>query len=545
MARMYPPELPAGVESRAEIDLFPRLASDLPDAYQVYHSVAWQSRGRYGARDGEADFVIVHPDKGILVIEAKAGTIRYDGQNREWYQNGRLMEKDPFEQAKRSIYHLQRTLQEEPYWRQRMPLYGHAVAFTDIVVPSQGMALFAPKAIICDQRDLQDIAAWVAGAFQHYQGESRSNIIEKTGLEYLNHMFAPIIETRSLMQLEIEREEEQLVRLTEEQYRFLNFTRGQRRAAIAGCAGSGKTMLAAEKAKRLALQGWRVLLTCFNVNLANFLRYEHLADVEGTLEIAHFHEVAGRLIRQSGQRVTPEQLLSEQLPDLLAQACDTLGPQFDAIVVDEAQDFQESWWLPLQLLLSEPDEGTLYIFYDDNQNLYGGLQQIKNIASTYALTENCRNTQKIHETVAGFYRSENSLTARGPAGRPVEILSYSDDSELVRHLRRTVHQLVQVENIPPEDIVVLTPYQPHNSALSKAPRLGNFVLTTNWDIDDNELYYGTIHSFKGLESPVVILVELNERLPNLDTLFYVGCSRARNHLVVICHDLVRDYFATE
>lgn len=70
---------------------------------------------------------------------------------------------------------------------------------------------------------------------------------------------------------------------------------------------------------------------------------------------------------------------SVRLAEQLITAVDLLGPLYDAIVVDEAQDFLENWWLPLQLLLSDPDNGILYLFYDDNQNIYGGLQAVNNL----------------------------------------------------------------------------------------------------------------------------------------------------------------------
>ena len=166
-------------------------------------------------------------------------------------------------------------------------------------------------------------------------------------------------------------EKGEFIRLTRQQYLILEVLNRQRRAAICGCAGSGKTMLAAEKATRLAHQGFRVLLTCFNKDLAADLRRR--LNPSPNLFIAHFYDLGYRLAKRAN--VLPvseddEKFFSRQLPEALMEAADALEVSYHAIVVDEGQDFRDSWWLPLQMLLRDPDNGILYIFFDDNQRLY-------------------------------------------------------------------------------------------------------------------------------------------------------------------------------
>ncbi len=553
MARMFPNTLNPDTDSRAEIQLYALFEKELPSTYHVFHSVAWQSRtGRYWARDGEADFVIIHPQLGILILEAKAGQISFDGPSGRWRQNSHDMGKDPFEQAKSSLYHLKRTLEENSYWKDRDIVFGHAVAFPDVVAPSYPLTLQSPHTVIFDQRNLQDPQAWFESVFTYYRGSALRNELDQTGMNFLINMLAPVRELHSLMGLDIKSEENEIVRLTQSQYKVLDTLAWQPRAAIAGCAGSGKTMLAAEKARRLAAQGWRVLLTCYNVNLATFLREDYLADRPPTLQIQNFHKVALDLVLQSHLYSKPHfrnseerhRYFAQELPEQLVTAVDSLGSQFDAIVVDEAQDFLEEWWLPLQMLLAEPDEGTFYLFYDDNQNIYRGLRNVKNLAQGFPLVENCRNTQKIHQLVQNFYKSEHSITALGPVGRNAEIIPYKEDFGLSKSLATTLHRLIKEEEIDPSDIVILTPYSLERSVLPSITRLGNYRLTTDWNNDYNEVYYSTIHSFKGLESPVVILVEIDKSDAFLaDELLYVGCSRARHHLVVICKESIADRFS--
>lgn len=554
MAKMYPDRLDPDTDSRAEKKLYTLFRDQLPDTYHVFHSVAWQSRSwRGGARDGEADFVIVHPNQGILVLEAKSGEIRFDGRQGAWFQNDRPMGKSPLKQARDAAYHLiQNTLQEESsYWQRVRLAFGHAVAFPDVVAPDHDLILEAPRPIILDKRNLQNIRGWVEEVFAHYRGERSLDRLSPDALQSLIDLLAPVRELRSLLGVDIEGEAAEFVQLRERQYRVLDYLSHTARAAIGGCAGSGKTMLAAEKARRLAARGWKVLLTCYNRNLADFLRHEYLAERPQTLEIGNFHSIAHDLVQASGQH-SPNHFrddehrndyYSNELPDQLIQAVDILGPQFDAIVVDEGQDFQDNWWVPLQFLLEQPDEGTFYIFYDDNQNIYGGKQRVKNLAHPVPLVENCRNTRLIYERLLPFYKGEQKIIALGPLGRNVEVLTYGDQRQMIDLLRRTLHHLVVEQDVPPEDIVLLTPRSAERSHLSRAGRLGNFYLTRNWDTDYNEIYYTTVHSFKGLESPVVILSELDEDLKHaVDELLYVGCSRARHHLVVLCHESIGERF---
>lgn len=543
MAKMYPSSISPDVPSKAERLLYGLLANNLSDDYLVFHSVAWQSRSEiYGAQDGEADFVIVHPEQGILVVEVKGGLIDYNGERGVWLQNGSEMRKDPFEQAKVFKYVLLDLLKKEAYWKNRYICISHAVAFPDVVVPNFPITLQSPRRLVLDKRDTFALQEWVEEHFVYVRGENSYADLGIHDIHFLQNLLAPVKELRSLLGVDIEAEEVELVRLTERQCQLIDFIASVPRAAIAGCAGSGKTMLAAYKAKQLANEGLRVLLTCFNKNLAAFLREDYLAERPSTLDVTHFHKVAHQLVLQSRQPFGPKQnetwdtYFALRLPEQMAIAIDTIGPQYDAIVVDEAQDFQENWWLPLQLLLPDPDKDILYLFYDDNQNIYDGLQRVKNLVQNeYPLRENCRNTQKINEVVKTFYAGQYALKALGPPGREVSILTYQDERGLLEQLRRVLHRLIVEEEVDIEDVVILSPYGDSKSCLAPNLKLGRFELTKDWAVEHNQIYYSTIHSFKGLESPIVILIEVDALRHNVNELMYVACSRARHHLIIIKH----------
>lgn len=541
MARIYPNHLHVDTRSNAEKILYEQFQKNLPDDYVVFHSVTWLARStRSGAQDGEADFIIVHPTHGLLVLEVKGGNIRYDGTAGQWYSH-HFKIKDPFEQAKRNKYNLLEKLRDVPYWRNRWLAIGHAVAFPDVPV-SHDLRLDAPAPIVLGKNNLNNVATWVADALAYWrQQEAREATLGREGIDQLIQLLSPSWELYTPLAAQFADEEQTMIRLTEEQFVILSLLNGQRRAAIAGCAGSGKTTLALEKAKRLAAQGFRVLLTCYNRDLAEYLGSDET--LPSNVTVQHFHALCVRLVREAGlgDRLTgnwqSEEWYDQTLPNLLMEATDLLGPQYDAILVDEGQDFQSEWWIALLNLLEDPDHGIFYLFYDDNQALYQDAAALPLGLQSFPLSQNLRNTQHIHRAFLPFYRSTEPPNARGPEGRAPERHFYDSANALKDHLRRILHRLTVDEKISTEDIVVLTPRHRTKSVIWQWGRLGNLRLTDQWPPASGEVYATTVHSFKGLESPVIILAELEPSdRQDLETLLYVGCSRARNHLIILANE---------
>lgn len=200
--------------------------------------------------------------------------------------------------------------------------------------------------------------------------------------------------------------------LTEHQFQILRFLHGRRRVAVAGCAGSGKTLLATEKARRCAHAGLRTLMLCHSPHLARTLR----SMLRGSaVDVSHLAEWTASLVPDPldrGPSSSPGWTHYDEPSDhVLGAAFDRLtdvGPRYDAIVVDEGQDFRDSSWLVVEAALADEVNSLLYVFYDDNQTLIPRDWKQPFDEVPYTLTRNLRNCGEIFQQVRAFHPQEPS-----------------------------------------------------------------------------------------------------------------------------------------
>jgi Nuclease-related domain/AAA domain len=556
MAQTYPDHLDERTQSRAERTLYAAFCEQLDDSYVVFHHVGWLAHDkRKHPRDGEADFVIAHPDRGVLVIEVKGGTIGRDGTTGRWTTTSAAgitdVIADPVEQARNSKYVL---LEYLKLALKRYIVVGHAVAFPDGEVKSTFLGLTLPRQIVLDASDVGQLARWVGRAFAYWDGRysGQDTPLGGDGLKKLVAILGNQWKIRPALWKQFDEEGKQLMQLTEQQYSILDALNRHRRVIINGFAGSGKTLLAIEKAVRLSRQGFRTLYVCYNSQLAAALRHQltDVAPLWTALDVDTFHNLCIRLAQEYGvpipKRTDDEAYFASVLPAVLPEVARRSKARYDAIIVDEAQDFDPRWWQPLQSLLRDRENGIWYLFYDDNQRLYDRplLLPIKEVP--YQLTVNCRTTRCIHDQVLHFYRPGEETpapVAYGPQGRPVEVLTYDDRNETMQQaVMAILHRLIDEEHIPASAIAVLTPYSQRKSWLKVDSLRSTREITLRWSASaggTNQVCLETIHSFKGLERPVIVLTEIERRLAQernpLDSerLLYVACSRAQHHLIVL------------
>lgn len=550
--------------------VFDRLRSALPASVRLHRNVRWVAAAGDGPNaDGETDVLVVDPERGLLVIEVKGGTIRIDGEGC-WYAGHRHLEMSPAAQAERGKHRLVALFTGDPDWVGGPPLCGHGVAFPGVDWASLGpgahaLALDTPRPIVIDAEDLDSDASARAAverlwAFWLGPGGRGQPLLERD-LELIERSIARPVELRPLLRREVDEGEWEVRALTDQQMRLLDAlgTRN-RRVSISGGAGTGKTELAAEKARRLARDGYRTLLICFNQPLARRFRDdEALAELiaAGRLDAMTFHELARRLDIAAGV-LPPEpapgdpaalQAWFDATADALDDAIPLVPDRWHAIVVDEGQDFARGWLETLAFLLEDPVEDVLFVFHDPGQSLYRE-DEVDSLGLTaLTLPINCRNPQAIHALAERFAGGATPSDAVRSDGAAPEIVEAVDAAETVDAVRVALHRALVGGRVPPWKVVVLVGTALAKSPVWRARCFGNAVLW-NGSVDDAGHSLGlsldavpeqpsdtvlceTIHRFKGLDREVVILADLRSDDARLDRLLYIGITRAREHLVVV------------
>ena len=557
-----------------------RVRAALPSPeFRLYPNAEWLGPMRNGgpARDGEADLVVVHEEMGILVLEVKSGAPSRDSQGR-WWIGGHELSRDPFKQAMDSKHQLVRKLQALPSWPPRTePRAGHAIALPDVDLASlpRGHVLLgadAPRELVLDAQALEtteSIRRWVDGAYSYWLGDgTRGAPLGANGVRLVDEILAPTWSLHRLVRGRIEDDRSDLIAASREQGLILNRTRRIRRLEVVGPAGSGKSMLAAEKARLLAREGYRTLLVCFNQRLATSLIRE-LAEAHAPapgalgptgLDVTTFHRLCERLGTEAGVLPTrpapiPQAWWDETLPAAADAAIDALpNARYHAIVVDEGQDFEARWFELLERLLIDPGD-VFWVFHDPGQALIRtdvvaglGFERLE-------LFENHRNPGSIAELAARFYRGGEEPTAFRETERRYTIISAEPGQPTRDALRKTLHRLIEEERVAPFRIAVLSGARADASEVWRHRRFGNACLENAALHDDgtsrglapedvpdepDEVLFETIRRFKGMEREVVVLVELPTEGERLDELLYVGLTRATTELVVIAPpELVR------
>lgn len=544
------------LESSAEAKLYRALRDYLPKEYLVLFQVGWVLRREDDqARDGEADFLIVHPEHGYLCIEVKGGGVGFHGEDGHWYsidRHGVKHEiKNPVDQAMRAKYSILTKIKESPRWGRLGPNYiacGHAVFFPDINNPAPIVRADLPECLIGTADDLGNVREWVKAALEYWSGANdKVEPIGQRGMEIIRNTFAHSFEVSPLISARIRDQEEQRLRLTQDQLRVLDVLRSQRRVSISGGAGTGKSVLAVEKAKRLASDGFNTLLTCYNRQLA-----DHLSDVCGDVEyldVMSFHQLCYLRVKMAGEQSARDvleeakqtypgmDLFDVQYPAALTYSLDIIPSQYDAIVCDEGQDFREEYWLPIEMLLTDYEASPLYIFFDDNQNVYSRASTFPIKSEPFLLVTNCRNTNQIHDAAYKYYEGE-PVSPPGIAGEEVHIIEASGREAQASKIYSKIVDLIAKEKVSASDITVLVAdglrKKEYYDELHGRPLPKPNTWIAEGARRDGAVLLDTVKRFKGLESAIIFLWGLDGLDIERDQeLLYVGLSRAKSVVYVV------------
>jgi hypothetical protein len=558
VARMIPlldEERLRAMQSRAEARFYAACRDQLPNDVLVIYSANWLYRdGRGRINEGEADFTLVSATFGVLAVEVKGGGVHFDPAVGAWHsvdRNGRSNPiKDPFRQASSERHALLDQIADHAKWRQfggeRFTL-GHAVVFPDIQDAAPLLGPDRQRDIVGVNADLSDVADWVRRVVRFWHQPIDTPLGAK-GVRVIEGILCNPIDVRPVLRAAVDQAEVHRIRLTANQAKVLRVIGGRRRAVVSGGAGTGKTLLAVEKAKQLADQGLSVLLLCYNRPLANFLA-EGLRETP-RIQAQSYHQLCNqraRTAKEAGRDVLAEavqaypgtgdkQLFDLQLPFALALSAEILPERFDAVVVDEAQDFSDEYWLGVEMLLRDQERGHFYIFIDQNQALYSRIAVLPIEDEPFHLTTNCRNTAPIHEAAYRFYLGDaiDPPELQGPA---ITWSSHDRDEDQADAVVRRVQQWINVEGIDAKDAVVLVTKRPkafYYTLLQQRPDAGKVRWAIEVHSQRSSILLDTVARFKGLESQAVVLWLGDEVLDEeLWETVYVGITRGKSLLAVV------------
>lgn|GEM_PF-1042060 len=580
MAKIIPSHPSAwSLKNHAEGLLHQKLKHELDDQFLIFYSLRFQSEpDRKKGIDREIDFLIIHPNYGFLVLEVKGGTIEHLADN-VWRQTSKSGEahplKDPIEQVLQEMYAVRNFLQSQEATKAFIEsfMFHRAVWFPDCRISTPLNLPGLSNECILDNKSLEKMEAAIVGAFR---GSLLKQPLSTETMKAIEDTLASKFTLSRSIESHLTIDAERVKMLTDQQFMRLEQMQDHVHLLIPGGAGTGKTILAYETAWRLAKKGKRVLLLSYTRFQAEWLERELTAtgekDAGVQLDITDIGTLVEHLATQaklpSGQLDEIRRYKSridsvegqEKLAMYLSAAVKKLPSrannmwQYDAIIVDEGQDFESALWAPLRSLRRDVKLSIFYVFYDEAQRIdfpkkWEHPFPQENIPA-FPLSVNCRNAPAIYSLMQYFSPSPPSnfvlkQDTMQVAYCPVLYANYDSKDEAIRQvLRLELQRLVDIERVLLKDILIITcrakisDLANHQSQFKtwKAPDFYPIAPITK-PLTASHIRYSTIRSSKGLESKVVVLMELDgmadEKPEKHHKLVYTAISRAKHHLLVL------------
>jgi superfamily I DNA/RNA helicase len=308
---------------------------------------------------------------------------------------------------------------------------------------------------------------------------------------------------------------------------------------VEGPAGTGKTTMALQKARELVSQNKKVALICYSKGLSKFLQ-KQVSGWQGPLRpefVGTFHQLVDFWDGKTPQTITQDWWEDGAAEEMMKQLGQRNNLQlFDAVVIDEGQDFRDSWWdviygsFRTEITYNNELTGSnLFVFGDSQQSIFGRSRYKEIALPRLTLDVNMRNTEAIGEVVDIL--TDIEVKTLGPLGPPIQHVPTNYESAITEG--EVVLQELLDEGWQPGDIAFLTTGSRHKEFHKNIIERN---VNEYWDryFNGEEVFYSTVQLFKGLERPVVVLAINGWKRDDLiDEFFYVGISRARDLLVIV------------
>ena len=557
MARL----IPSFMDERTppgERDVFNLLAAG-PDDWVALHSLDLAPWNR-GLRT-EIDFVIIVPETGIICVEVKSHeSITFDGHR--WYPES--ISRSPFKQASDGRHTFHRRLVELAPQFRGVPVV-HCCIFPRAPFDLSPNLSVQPWELV-DSRVFRMFDS--GNAFcKDLRVRMEQSILADGNLKQLNHPLTPyqidsivkfcmpVQKLRSNTREEIRRREEEIEKILREQQRpVLQLSAWNDRLIVTGGAGTGKTLIAMEIARRAAEEGRRVALLCYNQLVGDWMKQKIeqtgpvLPNLIAGRAIRIIAEMAGVVIPDKPPRNFWDTELPQQIEEHLIEPDFKVDAIFDYLVLDEAQDLLARPWLwqCLTLFLSGGvDRGSFAFFGDFENHVFAERKSMQQVLTAldatsrpvhWKLSENCRNYRIIGDTavrLAGLNGPVYSGYLRtGGSVQNYDIFFYNDEQDQLNKLGQWLREF-KTQGYKPSEITLLSFRADHLSAAAQLKYTG-YKLSPAWQTG-NLTSYASIQAFKGMENKIIILTDVV--ISDMDfcrDLFYIGMTRATEGIRVLC-----------
>lgn len=528
MAKMIP-ERPRNFTPESLENIMFDALEKLPESFYVFHSLKIITVENSIIRESETDFVVFSPDFGILCLEAKAGHVKYEGG--VWrYGSGIEMSHDgPYNQASNSKYRLLEYIKQHAYDISKKCKLLHAVWFPVVTQRELRHEILPPESlaeITLTKEDLGDPLPSIERIFSiDLPSHIQTNLTERETERLLRAVLCPSFDIVPALSFEQDLKKQVFHRMLSEQTCVLNYLVEQKTAVIQGAAGTGKTLIALEKARRHAENSERVLFLCYN----KFLR-DHIAN-SSPHNLIDYYTIDGFACRLCGTGEPNYILLKARLEEHYVNE----DFPYTHVIIDEGQDFgqlsiEENEIIGLIetiIVDRESPSGSFYVFYDAMQLVQGDHvpEYIQNADCKLTLYKNCRNTENIATTSMKPIRSRKPKLIDGCIKGSVPKMYFCEDGNTQRRQVEVIIHEYEAKGL--KDIVILTCKTESTSVLTQNIYEGKF---------NRKYRFTTCRKYKGLEADAIIIVDVDDSVLTTDAskLFYVGSSRARLFLSIVC-----------
>ena len=523
MAIMYPKNISQYAPTDSEQIVFYELKQQLPDSFEVFYSVSWTMTKNGRREKSEADFVVVSPSYGFLSLEVKGGSgIRVE--DNEWtlldnVHGDRRLPRSPYEQAEASMYFFKNAYANE-YSIDYQGIFGAGVVFPFYSVPDIENVSNRPAVCTIDSSGLSNLYNRIKKMFKFWGGASFGfRLYERNQ----HRSFVEIIRKRIAIDAAagalVKYKERQLDVINRVQDGYIYFLSNIRQFYVRGGAGTGKTWIAMKLAEKEAeIENAKVLFLCASHNLAEMVRGS-VSDAVDVYDIL-------TLIQEVSD--DPESLSAPEFKGVV----DTLKAdiiKYDAVFVDEAQDFSEDLAFLTKSLLADEHNSRLGVFYDDIQIVrdisFGDAFMIT--TPPFLLHENIRNTANIYS-----WAMENTELGKDVIVNPVEgpwpvSEVISDSRHLLHRLENIFKKFLEDEALKCSSMVILT--EDADAFINKYDgSIAKWRLVKTYSGLQDEIKVASVEDFKGLESDMVIYIHTKDTSDNMN---YIAYTRARYYLM--------------